>query len=494
MKNLMVWIADTLLLLLLCLPQSGDPQVLRLQDGRLLVGELIDHDLEGLVFRRAEDGGVLALPWSRLFVGESDRIRSELGYQLDTSVPMVTADRLILVDGTERLGRIVRRDDRLIELRTRNTLVAVPRSRLAAPPDQLQVEAAQILTPDQFYGETVAAVSADDALAQFQYALKLKAMFALEQAGTHFGLARGLAAGDNALLVRIDGAMVQLAQSMENRDQAELLDLAKQAMHRQEFVQAEAHLADFASRFPDSPLEVRYGDLLDRLDRDRERAIERHLARRWYTVASAIIRRRSTDRTATPDEIMSWIESDVPTQVRQQLLEEVQDLDDQIDTSAIDGAWAGRVPAGAKGHQASYGIGSWLLGEERARAGLGSEEEDDDSGKTDAEKQLEERMRRFLENMSRSGSSGSAEEEVAPEDWWRRSSATERYQWMLAYYAEFSGDYEITSVRFEDCHECGGIGTLTQTSLGGNAERPRERRKPCPVCHTVGVRRAVHFR
>ncbi len=482
-----------LLLALILTPafQAGPDEVVRMRDGRILVGEISYHDLDGFVLVEARDGARFALSWEDLFPGEGDRLKSRFGYRIETSVPMVTADRLLLVNGMQLTGRILRRDSQFIEFRVKDIVSMVPIARLAAPPEPVVVEATTILTPEQFYRERVLEVDPEDGLDQFRFALELQTVFALDQANSHLQAARALAVDDPALLRRIDGVFTTLQITLANRDQAEALESVRQLIHRERFAQAEKELAAFSLTFPNSDLETERRDMEDRFEGQRAAAMERFLVRNWHLRAIALVKRRSLDRNANVEEILGWIEAEVPTLIRRSLLEDLQKMKADVDESAIDPLWQNRYAHSPKRRQAGFGTGSWILGEDRARAGLDEEEVVDD-GKSPEQREMEERTRRFLENLERQRRATSGDQEVSPEDWWRKTSATERFQFLLAYYAEFGGDYEITSVRFDNCTTCSGSGIITSLETG--AQGGRQRKKKCPLCHGVGIKRGVTFR
>jgi DnaJ-class molecular chaperone len=63
---------------------------------------------------------------------------------------------------------------------------------------------------------------------------------------------------------------------------------------------------------------------------------------------------------------------------------------------------------------------------------------------------------------------------------------------LLAYYAEFSGDFETTSFEFTRCSTCAGTGVLETVEV--SSQGAQNRRTQCPTCHGVGIRRALNFR
>ena len=233
--------------LLPAIQQDDSDQVVRMRDGRILVGAIVEHDLDGFSLVTTRDGGRYSMVWSDLFPGEADRLRDSFGYRNQTEVPMTTAHRVLLANGRELVGRILRQDSANIELRAKETTTIIPLQNLAAPPEQIVVEAATILTPAQFYAEQVPQVDAQDSMAQFEFAQELEVMFALEEARAHFVICGELAAaeGDDALVKRVDGAISKLDEVIANREEAEYLEEIKHLMHRERFTVAEEMMSHY---------------------------------------------------------------------------------------------------------------------------------------------------------------------------------------------------------------------------------------------------------
>lgn len=477
-------------------PDSAD-ELVRLRDGRLLVGLIEEHDLDGFQLLLARSGGRLRLAWSDLFPGEAERMRAALGYAEAAAVPTTVAHRVLLRNGKEVVGRILRQDAGGIEVRTLESTLLIPPQLVAAPPEEIVVEAATVLTPEQYWAERLPEVPADDGHANYRFAQELVQMFALDRAKEHFTIARALAAAsaDQPLLRRVDAALQSLEQLILNRDEAEALEAIRKAMYRERFEEAEAALAAFAAEFPQPRLRGEFLDLRSKFQTAREQAIVRYLARNWYSRAMDEVKRKALDREAAVDQLLSWVESELSAAIRQRLAAELAPMDDELDPAALDGLWARRLEQGVARHRASFGEGTWILGEERARAGMdkGAEEKQDD-GKTAAQKEMEERVQRYLKNLEaqRRAANGAAEGEATPDDWWRQASVTERAQFLLAYYAEFTGDFQVTTVEFDACPTCGGTGVIESIEAG--AQGAQTRRLKCGLCHGVAVRRAVSFR
>lgn len=481
----------------LAVPAAQEPadELIRLRDGRLLVGAIEGHDLDGFVLSEARAGGLYRLSWGDLFPGEADRLRQSFGYNDTTEVPMTSASRLLLNNGRELVGRILRQDNRQIELRRRETTTIVPLQSLAAPPETITVEAASVLTPEQYYAERVPQVDTTDSYEQFAFAQDLQTMFALEQAKEHYEICKELAAaeGDTPLVTRVDGALVQLEQTIANRDEAEYLENIRTAMHRSRFTEAKAQLENYENTFPDPGLRGEYLQLTDLFDVRQELAAVEYLERHWFNRTVNLLKRKALEKDASVDQMIAYIEGELPLAIRTAMLDELSEINDQLDIGAIDGLWAQRLAVGASSHSAGFGDGTWILGEDKARAGLVEEKEAKDDGKTAQQREMEERMKRYLSNLEaqrRSASGGDSE--AKPEDWWRKASVSQRFQWLLAYYAEFSGDYKLINVKYSYCPTCAGAGVIE--TLDVTAQGSESRRTKCPTCHGVQVRRGVSFK
>lgn len=490
------------LLLLACLPAppAQDPaadEIIRLRDGRLLVGSIEAHDLDGFLLQHARSGGRLRLAWNDLFPGEAERLRLFLGYRTESAVPQTTAHRVLLRNGREVVGRIVRQDARGLEVRTLDSSVMVPAAMIAAPPEEVTVDAGSVLTPEQFFQERAPTVAPDDAYANFLFAQELEQLFALERAQERYLAARALATagGDQPLLNRIDLSLRQLEETIANRAEAQALEAIRRAMFRERFEEAEALIAAYPESFPQPKLRRQFTELQQQFGSARSASISRYLARNWYDRVIAEVKRQALNREATMDQLIAWVEGELPQAVRSRLVGELAAMNDELQPGDLDAYWAKRSEHGAARHRASFGEGSWILGEERARAGLDAEEEKEaDDGKTAEQKEMEERVQRYLENLEsqRRAAEGAASGEATADDWWQQASVTERFQFLLAYYAEYSGDFASTSFEFARCPTCAGTGVLETVEIGPQGKQDRKMR--CPTCHGVGIKRAINFR
>jgi hypothetical protein len=480
----------------LMLPVQQSDEVVRLRDGRVLIGTIENQNLDGFDFVAATDGGRLNLVWTDLFPGESDRLHEVFGYVSETVMPMVIAQRVLLNNGRELIGRVVSETNLLVELRVKDTRTTFSKQLLAAPIVDIEVEASIVLTAEQFYAERAVQIGAGDSMKNYDFAKELEMMFAFEQAKVHFLIAReiAMAADDAPLVSRIDGALSQLEQMIANQEEATALENVKRLMHRERFTAAKLELAQYDVDFPNAALRGEYLKLNEKFEKDREKSLVNYLRRHWFMRVMSVMRKQASEKNARLDSLMAWVESEAPQIVRQQFVEELVDMHDALDVNMIDELWALRVNYSSNSHTAGYGNGTWILGEERARSGLKETEgEDEQDGKTQQQREMEDRMKRYLDNLkTQQRSSQGDDSEVNPEDWWKGASSTSRLQWLLAYYSEFTGDYQLSSVKFSYCPTCGGQGYIETLEISPDGSD--RKRSQCPTCHGVQVKRSVNFK
>jgi len=337
-------------------------------------------------------------------------------------------------------------------------------------------------------------VDSKQAQKEYEFAPELRTVFALDHALEHLQKARVLAGteGRADLVRRIEGTEEELRRTLAHRAEAEALDHVRQLMHRQRFVQAKEELASFPERFSDSALQGQYVALKERFGKARADSMGEYLARHWFNAAAGILQRESLEKDKTVQQLMDWAQTELPRLVREKLLAGMKRLKEDATVSELDALWQDRFRHSPKSHQASYGDGSWILGEERARAGIDDSKKKKDDGKTPEQRELEDRMQRYLQNLQRAQKKESGDSEETPEDWWRDATTTRRFQFLLAYYAEFSGDYQTVLVGFQDCPTCGGTGLISVLDLTAGGSRTHK--VECPQCHTVGVYRQLTFR
>jgi hypothetical protein len=180
----------------------------------------------------------------------------------------------------------------------------------------------------------------------------------------------------------------------------------------------------------------------------------------------------------------------------------MQKVSKEITPEVVRQMWAGRRKI--LWHTASYGLGTWLLGKDEALKGM-EEEKEDKKPVTEADKQradLEKKIKAFLQNQEMARKAQSQDERGQDRDgFWKGYPAMSRAQWLLAYFVENSGDFEVAKhPRLANCPDCGGQGTREISIAGANVAKSMTGKgvigttNECTTCHGIGKIRRIAYR
>jgi len=153
--------------------------------------------------------------------------------------------------------------------------------------------------------------------------------------------------------------------------------------------------------------------------------------------------------------------------------------------------------ASRRSKRATYGVGTWILGGDVARAKVAEEEaapEEKTSGRSTERAKLEDRIERYMRNQSVT-TADSGREGEDPQEFWESWTGIGRAGWITAAYAEQSGEMTVVGATFRPCRECGGTGFYEVMNMGGTGSGNNSSRLfKCELCHGVAIIRRVSYR
>ncbi len=478
----------------------GDEGMIRLKDGNFLFAEVLSHDEAGILIRRLDTGGQITLRWNHLFPAEEDRLRIKYGYKDQSREEVrVQADRLRLNDGTERIGFLIDRSGEDLFLRIKETVIPVPKSKLVAPADRVEINALEVYTKDQLYEMKAAELSPTDATGFLDLGRFLVRIRDLKRALESFKKVQTLDAAFHA--EEVTATVARLENQVARQEEIDALDAIDSLRGRREFSKALELCQAFLKKWPQSSFLNELTIKQKGIFREREELLNKTVVLRWYAAAERIAGKKGMDPTLGQADAQDYAQKEMSKEIQEKLVEEIKKINSEITPEQIRSIWTKRGKL-ASVHRATYGDGTFVLGAERAQKDcLGEKDkEKKQDRRSDEEKELQEKVRRYIENFQKAQKQGSGStEEDGPDLWWEKARGSEKQQWILAYYAEFGGDMEVTRPICELCPSCGGAGAVTvlETSSGsdsGNQSGPRSRQFPCPSCHKMQIRRGVYYK
>jgi hypothetical protein len=479
--------------------EPAEVRMLRLRDGSFQFGTIAAHDPDGIVFVRLDTGGRARIPWSFLHPEEDVELRTRLGYvDLTGDEVLVQAERLSTVDGMEFVGRVVDRTANSILLKTNTGTIPVPINRLSGAPAVVQVSALDVYTRAELYAQQQALADLSTPAGNFELARYCERVLDFAHAVEHYRKAAEL---DPAY--RKDDVAAGLARATEKaarQDQVDWLAQVDDLVGRKAFDQALAQAEAFAGKFPDSPLLPDAKKKKDRALKARDRYLLERVGLLWPLKAAQIARNHSAE--ASFEAVLGYLDGQMSKDVLDAVTKAAQAITKEATTDVVRRTWTQRRKE--RWQRASYGLGTWLLGRDAALKGEQKQEaEKPPANEKDKERaDLEKKLQRFLQNQEMARKSKSTADQKDERDAaWKELPGVARAGWILAYYAENSGDFEVMAKPlFSNCRECGGTGTRTLTLAGANVAREAIGKQTtdqvieCPACHGLGVVRRISYR
>lgn len=481
--------------------------MLRLRSGEFLWGSIEDHEPERVHFRRLDTGGLVKLPWSFLDPAEEDELRLRFGY-VDALAEeiMVSADRIQLTNGQELIGIIVGRTDDFLYVKRADSTVPVAKRLVTGATTIVQVPALDVYNKEELYQQRFLELQADliqpgeaGARAHLELAEYAERLFDYAHAVHHYRQAQLTDASYQADYV--DASIQRTSAKAELQEQIDLLAEIDLLRARKLYAKAIEALESFPALYPDSPLLEDWNALRERVRRYQDRDLREQVVRRWH-YWSVELARRAVRELESFEACLAYCEEGFTEDLVARVTEDVSEIAPEIRADEVQRLWQERE--GGRFRQATYSLGTWLLGEEKAKAGLAPEEEEEGTAEPEAgsaaaeRKRLEERLRRYFQNqeLARSKQAGTTDEQEEPEAFWSRWRSTSRAQWLLAYFVEFSGHFSLSKVLFANCRECGGTGARAVIYTGGAiaGATAGERLVVCPTCHGFQVVRRLRYR
>jgi hypothetical protein len=488
-----------------------DVMLLRMRDGGIHWGAIQEHAPDGLSFQLLEHGGFVQLSWSLLDPLQSEELRTRFGYvDVVSDEYLIEVEKLVLRTGAEVVGVILDREGDNFTVQVDGNKQVIPKRLVESVQSGLQEAALDVYSREDLYSQHAALADATDAAAQAELAGFCERILDFGHAAEHWQAALDLGADsadeETAWSQALERATVKAGQQ-EQVDYLRQIDFLRK---RQKFDEALALLAAFPEAYPDSPLHLDANKKREQVQLAFERALKELVQSRW----NYWLRRLSRDAAKKLDygSAIAYAEETLSQHIQEAVLADVQQhLSAHADLAVVQAAWAARKKG--RYDNASFGAGSWLLGNERALAGT---EQPGDAGaaqsqETQERQDLQKKIEAFLRNQQQARRARSSEDEAESYDaFWKAFPLNAKDQFIRAYYVEFGGDMELRARPYmRRCSGCGGRGVREVVAIGGGGASSNSggggqrsgapggggvQLFTCQACHGVGAFRRVYYR
>lgn len=492
-----------------------EAMMLRLRDGSIRWGAVLEHDPDGLRFAVLSNGGQVRVPWSLLDPEQEYQLRLGYGYvDVSSEELMIDADRLTLKNGEEVTGVIMSREGESFMMKVSGNLQVVPKINVASVQSGLRIPALEVYSRDEIYRQHLAGLDPQDPEAVYELAKTCERILDFQHAVEHY---QALSALDPSFRTKaIQAALALATVKAAQQEQIDYLRDVDQLRRKGLFDKAQSMCSAFTELYPQSPLVDDAAKKLLQIQEARDRAATELVRREWKRWTSRLARDAAKEMPYS--EAVTYCEEQMGQEVAANVLETLQaKISPEIQPEHVRAFWENRKKV--RYELASFGHGSWLLGKDGAQKGMnaGGEEEKAKrpTSETDATRQaLQDKIKKFLANQERARAARAhADKEEDRDRFWNGYSVNSKAQWIRAYYCEFGGDYEVRPrPRITTCRDCGGKGvreiiyaggSSAQTDQGrgrGRGRRGEQNAHPgsdivdCPLCRGVQVVRKIYYR
>jgi len=489
---------------------APETMMLQLYDGSILWGSIVGHDSQTLHFQRLDNGGRVRLPWPQLAPALADDLLDRYGY-IDRSGEeiIIEADRLFLRDGRDVIGAIVNRTEDAIWIKTAQSTFPVPKLQLRGASTRVKVSALEIYTRDELYKNELANLDPTSAQSEWDMSIYCERIYDFAHALEHLAAAKALdpnfKPNEIAAAVERNTAKVALQTQIDALREIDTLRV------RGKFDEALKQVEAFVANFETSPLRSKANTKKAQVLKAREQKMRERVVEAWHVWLPRLLQTKARSPEFTLEAAMAYVDEGLSRELLENVTKEVaKTVSSEATPELVKRFWSERQ--GGRWHFASYGQATWLLGDADARKGLDKEDEAANkkpATETDtARKELEERIKRYLQNqevMRKTQGGGSGGDEEDRDGFWAEYPSFSKMQWMLAYHVEHSGEYQLRDPLFSNCPDCGGKGVREVVSVRGGlnpggqngnqgAKGGQISLAKCPTCHHIGVFRRVSYR
>lgn len=473
---------------------SEEVLMVKLKTGSFQWATLEDHSEQALTFRRIDNGGVVSVPWSMVEPQQELELRTRFGYvDLTGDEILIQAEKLILADGREVIGLKQGETDDMILFLTQGKTLQIPKALVRNYVGGLQVPALDVKSKEDLYREQELALDLETPEGNWELAEFCERILDFQRAKEHYEAVRELDPSFQQKELEVILSRIQV--KVDNQEQVDFLANVDLLMRRDKFDEAFKELELFDTTYPDSELQTDRLKLEQRVERARDDFMRTEVPKAWFSWMGRLAAKAAREKTF--EGALAYLEEDFHNEIVQNVTEKLKKNWAQLEEDQVRQFFLERKQGRWKA--ASYGLGTWLLGEDDALKGIAPEvQEAPKSARDQAREDQAEKIQRWLRNQEMAKrASRSEEDEEEVETAWKLLSSPARRNWMIAYYAENSGDLSVRpKPELRDCTECGGRG-VREIIFSGSARQDATSgatQVACPTCHGLGRTRRIRYR
>ena len=481
---------------------DGEVEVIRLRVGREIVVELDRDSFDetgGIDATRLDDGGQVHLGWEQMHPEDAQRIRASFGFFSDEPEPvMLEAEKFIFGGGVEFIGVLEEQGPDGFTIRMQGKTKTFPWGGLRRR-EPVRVNALEIYDAETLYNEEFGRNPPQSAIDHYNLALYCEGIDAWDRVVQHLDEARALDAELKGDTLERKRARAE-ARIAAAEDAAELQAAERLAAY-DGYDRALAKIDQFLAANPGSSLRAEFENSRRKILERREKWLFTKVNMQFFVQLDRFAHTLALSKELTVNDARKEMERNATSTVLERVAELLE-----VPVEDAERVWQSPERPRSSPRLASYGAGSFILGEQDVFEGMKrlDEQEEEESGGSSADdggNDVQERIRRILEERERRKKEqerGGPQRrnafriaDVPPnkDEWWSRvAKASEKKNFLLAYWAEHDEHVRRINVSPKSCVRCAGEGRLRSFTSDG-----QEVSQPCDRCKGLRIDRVVRY-
>jgi hypothetical protein len=431
------------------------PDVVRLRTGETIKGRLIvERSNEAVaVFEDYASGAVREIAWPAIEEADRDKIQVVLGLKNAEGTTVETACVIVrykLNVGEDTITGVVQSEDAVnLVLKTAGGLLTIPKSMILSR-EESTCDATDVYTPDELAAEKKSKSTLESAREWFLYAQFCEAVGAYLQAKEAYEAA----AVDPEFLNREVAAakVTALDALLKDQEAVRTIKDLKMALTNKIFPKVRTGIEKFPEKHPEAskPVLAQVEALKAQLKKERDAYFAVEAGKSFVKILTRSIDAKVKVKDVPFNDVQSWAKRELTELAFADLAKDLQRKDPAVTVEEAKAFWEARPKKGWL--HASYGRGTFVVDPPKIKPPSGQ------GG-----------------GSSRSGGGGPTVKLEIPkpptrDSWWLGETTEGRRAWILAYFAENSGLFEVAPKREKKpCDICQGAGLETKSLTGGGA-------------------------
>jgi hypothetical protein len=461
-------------LILACAPAARG-ELIELVNGSILQGDVVSGQTtdEGLAVSVYDTDGIVIVKWEHIVESRRKALRLENGLDLpEETVELVKGHRVLLNSGETIYGVAENpRDSAPLRMKTRTGVKEYDRATLAGKVEDADIDGLVVYEVEELYQKIRNENPPETAYAHKAMAQRCMNIGAYEHAREHLQAAKADAAFmETAEGHAVDPMLRQAELMIRAKGASDLVHQIKLAQNGQKWNEALKLLNQIDKEYKDEQIRKAISfDLLEaRVVKGRDTYFQRQIALDTYRVLEDLTTKKAREqKPLRPDAAgaspgaaaqgslaaaRQWANRELDAQLWKQVEDDLG-----LTKEEVEKYWPNRSVKNVR--RASYGTGSFIVVKKPAAAGKAAGNEP-------------VRRRPPGSDKDRGGKNvpdkpSQVEKPLTEEQWWESRNASDRRNWLIAYFVETSNRFLVQSAIEANCDDCGGTGQIKSTSTAG---------------------------